>query len=45
MGKSVLGLVQLNGLSLVPNPPARIRAFVNVNLFSLRGLYYLSVLI
>jgi hypothetical protein len=27
MGKRVLGLVQLNGLSLVANPPARITAF------------------
>ena len=27
MGKRLLGLVQLNGLSLVPNPPARISAF------------------
>ena len=27
IGKSILGLVQLNGLSLVPNPPARITAF------------------
>src|SRR5512139_277013 len=27
MGKSVLGLVQLSGLSRVPNPPARITAF------------------
>jgi len=27
MGKRVLGLVQLSGLSLVPNPHARIKAF------------------
>jgi hypothetical protein len=26
IGKSILGLVQLNGLSLVPKPPARITA-------------------
>jgi hypothetical protein len=27
MGKRILGLVQLSGLSLVPDPPARIKAF------------------
>lgn len=30
IGKSVLGLVQLSGLSLVASPPMRIRAFKEV---------------
>jgi hypothetical protein len=28
IGKSVLGLVQVNGRSLVPNPPISINAFI-----------------
>lgn len=33
MGKRVLGLVQLSGLNLVPNPPASIIAFSECHLF------------
>src|SRR3972149_10161531 len=29
IGKRVLGLVQLSGLNLVPNPPARHKGFIN----------------
>ncbi len=31
IGKRILGLVQLNGLSLVPKPPARMTAFKQVH--------------
>lgn len=39
IGKRILGLVQLNGLSLVPKPPARMTAFKQVHRLDLRLIF------
>ena len=43
IGRRIFGLVQLNGLSLVPKPPARIKAFKNFFTMLTATLYVIGL--